>query len=39
MIILPLVISMNLIEFFDMKTFDAMNLFKGQHTDFGAKWY
>lgn len=39
MIVLPLIIGMNLIEFYDMKFFESFSLFKGKHTDFGALWY
>lgn len=39
MIVLPLVIGMNLVEFFDMAFFESFSLFRGKHTDFGAIWY
>ena len=39
MIILPLVIGMNLIEFYDASFFESFSLFRGKHTDFGALWY
>jgi hypothetical protein len=39
MIILPLIIGMNLIEFYDMAFFESFSLFRGRHTDFGALWY
>jgi hypothetical protein len=43
MIILPLIIGMNLIEFYDNPlvngTFETFALFRGPHTDFGALWY
>lgn len=39
MIILPLFIGMNLVEFLDIETFENMSIFKGKHTDFGPNWY
>jgi hypothetical protein len=43
MIMLPLIIGMNLIEFYDNATTNAFlesfSLFRGKHTDFGAQWY
>ena len=39
MIVLPLIIGMNLIEFFDNKLFETFFLFRGKHTDFGGPWY
>ena len=39
MIVLPLIIGMNLIEFYDNKLFETFYLFRGKHTDFGARWY
>jgi len=39
MIVLPFAIGMNLIEFFDLETFENMSIFKGKHADFGAGWY
>jgi hypothetical protein len=39
MIILPLVIGMNLVEFVEIETFSQMSILKGKHTDFGALWY
>jgi hypothetical protein len=39
MIVLPLAIGMNLIEFFDLETYENMSIFKGKHTDFGPNFY
>lgn len=39
MIVLPLIIGMNLIEFYDVHSYESFSIFKGKHTDFGALWY
>lgn len=39
MIVLPLIIGMNLIEFYDVHGYESLTFFKGKHTDFGAGWY
>lgn len=39
MIVLPLIIGMNLIEFYDVHGYENLTIFKGKHTDFGAGWY
>lgn len=37
MIVLPMMIGMNLVEYYDSKYLDTV--FRGKHTDFGAGWY
>ena len=39
MIVLPLIIGMNLIEFYSESTYESLSIFKGKHTDFGGPWY